>query len=236
MEGPSAGCAIPVPMPGRPCPPHFPSPRGLFCHKTPPSRGWKDPVHPATPSAEPHPTPVAQRGIDPAAGASVPQAGPGDPSVDLLPTQRKALAVPVVLGGPGQGHGFREVFWNAAQESEGPFWGAYEVPCPEFKNLWGTLRFPLPHLAGLGPPTNPRAGWGCSDPAEPPQARKRVGPPDITSSSAHCAASPLGKKGGSRPTLGLAAGLCLPTKASRPHPPNASSSGKGRGRAFLEPN
>lgn len=154
-------------MPGSPCPPHFPSPRGLFCHKTPPSRGWKDPVHPGTPSAEPHPTPVAQRGIDPAAGASVPQAGPGDPSVDLLPTQRKALAVPVVLGGPGQGYGFREVFWNAAQESEGPFWGAYEVPCPEFKNLWGTLRFPLPHLAGLGPPTNPRAGWGCSDPAEP---------------------------------------------------------------------
>lgn len=160
---------------GAPALPTFlPHEASFVTRPLPPEAGKIQPTQ-RKPRAEPHPTPVAQRGIDPAAGASVPQTGPSDPSADLLPTQRKALAVPVVLGGPGQGHGFREVFWNAAQESEAPFWGAHEVPCPEFKNLWGTLRSPSPTWRGWGhrptqgqdgaavtqpSPHRPGSGWG----------------------------------------------------------------------------
>lgn len=154
------------------------------------------------------------------------------PPADLLPAQIKAPVVSVVLGGPGWGHGFSEVFWNVAPESEAPFWGPWRPP---FNYLWGTLRFPSPTWQGWGhrptqeqdgaavtqlSPHRPGSGWGL-----------------LTShpSSAHCAASP-GRKEAAGQLWAWQPGVCLPTKASRPRPADASSSGEGRGRSFLEPN
>lgn len=167
-----------------------------------PFRGWKDPVHPANALCWAPPPLlwlkeafIRQRELLFSRQCLV------TPPADLLPAQIKALVVPVALGGPSWGHGFSEVFWNVAQESQAPFWGPWR---PRFNNLWGTLRFPSPTWQGWGHrPTQGQDG-AANDLAEPPQARKRVGPPDIT--SFHRPLRSLsGKKGGSRPILGLAA-------------------------------
>lgn len=154
---------------------------------------------------------------------------------DLIPAQIKALVVPVSLGGPSWGTNLGRVFWNVAEKFEAPRYplpcGAGGAPC---LTAAGNLEVPLPHLAGLGPPTSPRAGWGATNPAEPPQARKGWGLPAISLFHRPLAALPGRKEAGGQ-FRAWQPGVC-PQRPPRPAQQMPALPEKAEGRSLLEPN